>query len=237
MRYFLLSLLFNALILLVPLPSASISTYAKDEPISIKLSLDFVSKSEESPLIDDEIKESEVDIEELKEPLIEEPKEVIEEIKEPQEVVKKIEAPKEPKEPQEIVKNIEKSPKEPKVVKEKRVQKAKKSNIPPTQNLQKSSNLENRGFCKENVGFKIVNEKKEYELPKKARMLRLRGEFRAEVKFRLLKDGSVKILSSTGDKIFKEAAIELTKELQIEIIDKNSIGCDITKPYIFRMKR
>ncbi|VYT00819.1 hypothetical protein [Campylobacter ureolyticus] len=220
MRYFLLSLLFNALILLVPLPSASISTYAKDEPISIKLSLDFVSKSEESPLIDDEIKESEVDIEELKEPLIEEPKEVIEEIKEPQEVVKKIEAPKEPK-----------------VVKEKKVQKAKKSSIPPTQNLQKSSNLESRGFCKENVGFKIVNEKKEYELPKKARMLRLRGEFRAEVKFRLLKDGSVKILSSTGDKIFKEAAIELTKELQIEIIDKNSIGCDITKPYIFRMKR
>lgn len=185
-----------------------------------------------------EIKESEVDIEELKEPLIEEPKKVIEEIKEPQEVVKKIEkSPKEPKEPQEIVKNIEKSPKEPKVVKEKRVQKAKKSNIPPTQNLQKSSNLESRGFCKENVGFKIVNEKKEYELPKKARMLRLRGEFRAEVKFRLLKDGSVKILSSTGDKIFKEAAIELTKELQIEIIDKNSIGCDITKPYIFRMKR
>ncbi|QIX86305.1 energy transducer TonB [Campylobacter ureolyticus] len=220
MRYFLLSLLFNALILLVPLPSASISTYAKDEPISIKLSLDFVSKSEESPLIDDEIKESEVDIEELKEPLIEEPKEVIEEIKEPQEVVKKIEAPKEPK-----------------VVKEKKVQKAKKSSIPPTQNLQKSSNLESRGFCKENVGFKIVNEKKEYELPKKARMLRLRGEFRAEVKFRLLKDGSVKILSSTGDKIFKEAAIELIKELQIEIIDKNSIGCDITKPYIFRMKR
>lgn len=218
MRYFLLSLLFNALILLVPLPSASISTYAKDEPISIKLSLDFVSKSEESPL--NEIKESEVDIEELKEPLIEEPKEVIEEIKEPQEVVKKIEAPKEPK-----------------VVKEKKVQKAKKSSIPPTQNLQKSSNLESRGFCKENVGFKIVNEKKEYELPKKARMLRLRGEFRAEVKFRLLKDGSVKILSSTGDKIFKEAAIELTKELQIEIIDKNSIGCDITKPYIFRMKR
>lgn len=205
MRYFLLSLLFNALILLVPLPSASISTYAKDEPISIKLSLDFVSKSEESPLIDDEIKESEVDIEE---------------IKEPQEVVKKIEAPKEPK-----------------VVKEKKVQKAKKSSIPPTQNLQKSSNLESRGFCKENVGFKIVNEKKEYELPKKARMLRLRGDFRAEVKFRLLKDGSVKILSSTGDKIFKEAAIELTKELQIEIIDKNSIGCDITKPYIFRMKR
>ena len=220
MRYFLLSLLFNALILLVPLPSASISTYAKDEPISIKLSLDFVSKSEESPLIDDEIKESEVDIEELKEPLIEEPKEVIEEIKEPQEVVKKIEAPKEPK-----------------IVKEKRVKKAKKSSIPPTQNLQKSSNLESRGFCKENVGFKIVNEKKEYELPKKARMLRLRGDFRAEVKFRLLKDGSVKILSSTGDKIFKEAAIELTKELQIEIIDKNSIGCDITKPYIFRMKR
>lgn len=171
-------------------------------------------------MIDDEIKESEVDIEELKEPLIEEPKEVIEEIKEPQEVVKKIEAPKEPK-----------------VVKEKKVQKAKKSSIPPTQNLQKSSNLESRGFCKENVGFKIVNEKKEYELPKKARMLRLRGEFRAEVKFRLLKDGSVKILSSTGDKIFKEAAIELTKELQIKIIDKNSIGCDITKPYIFRMKR
>ncbi|MCR8684903.1 energy transducer TonB [Campylobacter ureolyticus] len=220
MRYFLLSLLFNALILLVPLPSASISTYAKDEPISIKLSLDFVSNSDESPLIDDEIKESEVDIEELKEPLIEEPKEVIEEIKEPQEVVKKIEAPKEPK-----------------VVKEKKVQKVKKSSIPPTQNLQKSSNLESRGFCKENVGFKIVNEKKEYELPKKARMLRLRGDFRAEVKFRLLKDGSVKILSSTGDKIFKEAAIELTKELQIEIIDKNSIGCDITKPYIFRMKR
>ncbi|MCZ6171873.1 energy transducer TonB [Campylobacter ureolyticus] len=217
MRYFLLSLLFNALILLVPLPSASISTYAKDEPIGIKLSLDFVSKSDESPLIDDEIKESEVDIEELKEPLIEEPKEVIEEIKEPQEVVKKIE--------------------EPKIVKEKRVKKAKKSSIPPTQNLQKSSNLESRGFCKENVGFKIVNEKKEYELPKKARMLRLRGDFRAEVKFRLLKDGSVKILSSTGDKIFKEAAIELTKELQIEIIDKNSIGCDITKPYIFRMKR
>lgn len=171
-------------------------------------------------MIDDEIKESEVDIEELKEPLIEEPKEVIEEIKEPQEVVKKIEAPKEPK-----------------VVKEKKVQKVKKSSIPPTQNLQKSSNLESRGFCKENVGFKIVNEKKEYELPKKARMLRLRGDFRAEVKFRLLKDGSVKILSSTGDKIFKEAAIELTKELQIEIIDKNSIGCDITKPYIFRMKR
>ncbi len=221
MRYFLLSLLFNALILLVPLPSASISTYAKDEPIDIKLSLDFVSKSEESPLIDDEIKESEVDIEELKEPLIEEPKEVIEEIKEPQEVVKK----------------REEAPKEPKVVKGKKVKKAKKSSIPPTQNLQKSSNLESRGFCKENVGFKIVNEKKEYELPKKARMLRLRGDFRAEVKFRLLKDGSVKILSSTGDKIFKEAAIELTKELQIEIIDKNSIGCDITKPYIFRMKR
>lgn len=221
MRYFLLSLLFNALILLVPLPSASISTYAKDEPIDIKLSLDFVSRSEESPLIDDEIKESEVDIEELKEPLIEEPKEVIEEIKEPQEVVKK----------------REEAPKEPKVVKGKKVKKAKKSSIPPTQNLQKSSNLESRGFCKENVGFKIVNEKKEYELPKKARMLRLRGDFRAEVKFRLLKDGSVKILSSTGDKIFKEAAIELTKELQIEIIDKNSIGCDITKPYIFRMKR
>lgn len=221
MRYFLLSLLFNALILLVPLPSASISTYAKDEPIDIRLSLDFVSKSEESPLIDDEIKESEVDIEELKEPLIEEPKEVIEEIKEPQEVVKK----------------REEAPKEPKVVKGKKVKKAKKSSIPPTQNLQKSSNLESRGFCKENVGFKIVNEKKEYELPKKARMLRLRGDFRAEVKFRLLKDGSVKILSSTGDKIFKEAAIELTKELQIEIIDKNSIGCDITKPYIFRMKR
>lgn len=211
MRYFLLSLLFNALILLVPLPLASISTYIKDEPMSIKLSLDFVSKSEESPLIDDEIEESEVEIEES---LIGEPKEVIEEIKEPQEVVKKI--------------------KEPKVVKEKKV---KKGSIPPTQNLQKSSNLESRGFCKENVGFKIVNEKKEYELPKKARMLRLRGDFRAEVKFRLLKDGSVKILSSTGDKIFKEAAIELTKELQIEIIDKNSIGCDITKPYIFRMKR
>lgn len=162
-------------------------------------------------MIDDEIEESEVEIEES---LIGEPKEVIEEIKEPQEVVKKI--------------------KEPKVVKEKKV---KKGSIPPTQNLQKSSNLESRGFCKENVGFKIVNEKKEYELPKKARMLRLRGDFRAEVKFRLLKDGSVKILSSTGDKIFKEAAIELTKELQIEIIDKNSIGCDITKPYIFRMKR
>lgn len=175
-------------------------------------------------MIDDEIEESEVEIDEpkevikeIEEPLIEEPKEVIKEIKEPQEVVKKIE--------------------EPKVVKEKRVKKAKKSSIPPTQNLQKSSNLESRGFCKENVGFKIVNEKKEYELPKKARMLRLRGDFMAEVKFRLLKDGSVKILSSTGDKIFKEAAIELTKELQIEIIDKNSIGCDITKPYIFRMKR
>lgn len=258
MRYFLVSLILNLALLFLPLNSRQIESEKPQETISIKLNLtrdepskemkEYIPPQSAEPLeIPQETPPEPVKFEpEPEEPMPEEPEILEPEPKpEPIEPKKPKEQKKQPPKPK-IKKQI--SPKPVQVVKEE----PKFEPVPvPTQilpaeqpssipapaketNQQSSDGARDASVCKDGVGFKVVREP-EAKYPKKALMLRLNGTFKVEVDFKF--DGEIKIIAVRGEnKIFKDEAVKITKELEIKVL-KNISHCIITKPYEFKTEK
>ncbi|WP_304339016.1 hypothetical protein [Campylobacter ureolyticus] len=216
MRYFFFSLIFNLIVLF--LPFVSFKTYAQAEVKSVNISVNEVFKSVEALETSDEVMVNNA-VEAL------EQDEVVEVIKEKKEITP---AKKEKK-------KIDKKP-------SKNLNKKTLNNSSKNKTLSKNSVLrannkpKNNDFCKENVGFIVINPKNLYDFPKKAKLLRLKGEFKAEVSFKV-QNGGIKILNVKGsNKIFENEAIRLTKELKFKILDERVFSCVITKPFVFISK-
>lgn len=150
--------------------------------------------------------------------------------------------------PKIVKKELKKNQKKPLSKKTKKPIKAKKkvekpSNKPPIKPTSneitnhketQSKKAENFNFCKENVGFKVLNSKQSYDYPKKAKMLKIKGKFEVEVSFKILDNNRIEILNIEGDnKIFNDEARKLTKKLNIEVLNSKVSNCVITKPFIF----
>ena len=256
MRYFLVSLVLNLALLFLPLNSRQIESAKPQETIKIKLNLTQEEPSKEAreqippqsaePLEKPMEWPQETQPEPVKfetepepQPEILEPKPVEPEPKKPKEKKKQPPKPK-------IKKQI--SPKQAQTVKEEskfepapapsQILPAEQSSL-PSSNLtpakqpaaQDSGEAKDQNACKEGVGFTVAREP-EAKYPKKALMLRLNGTFRVEVDFKF--DGEIKIIAVRGkNKIFKDEAVKITKELEIKAL-KNISNCIITKPYEFK---
>ena len=241
MRYFLVSLILNLALLFLPLNSRQIESEKPQETISIKLNLtrDEPSKEMREYIPPQSAEPLEIPQETPPEPVKFEPKPDPIEPKKPKEQKKQPPKPK-------IKKQI--SPKPVQVVKEE----PKFEPVPvPTQILpaeqpssipapaketdqQSSDGARDASVCKDGVGFKVMREP-EAKYPKKALMLRLNGTFKVEVDFKF--DGEIKIIAVRGEnKIFKDEAVKITKELEIKVL-KNISHCIITKPYEFKTEK
>ena len=245
MRYFLVSLVLNLVLLFLPLNSRQIESAKPQETIKIKLNLTQEEPSKET-------------IEQLLPPQSAEPFERPQETQpqpvkfEPEPEPKPVES--EPKKPKEEKKQPPKpkikkqiSPKPAQAVKEEskfEPAPAPSQILPAEQSAQLSSNLapakhaeqdsgeaKEQNACKEGLGFTVTREP-EAKYPKKALMLRLSGTFKVEVDFKF--DGEIKIIAVRGkNKIFNDEAVKITKELEIKAL-KNISNCIITKPYEFK---
>ena len=234
MRYFLVSLILNLALLFLPLNSRQIESEKPQETISIKLNLtrdepskemrEYIPPQSAEPLeIPQEMPPEPVKFEpEPEEPMPEEPEILEPEPKpEPIEPKKPKEQKKQPPKPK-IKKQI--SPKPVQVVKEEpkfepvpvptQILPAEQpSSIPaPTKetNQQSSDGARDASVCKD-------------------------GTFKVEVDFKF--DGEIKIIAVRGEnKIFKDEAVKITKELEIKVL-KNISHCIITKPYEFKTEK
>lgn len=103
----------------------------------------------------------------------------------------------------------------------------------------KASNNEN-GYCEIGKGFLVLRDKKDYEFPKLALMAGLKGEYKVDVRFRILKNGNIDILdavSKPNNKIFIGYAKKLAKRLEIKVLDQRVTKCTIVKPFVFVYKQ
>lgn len=231
MRYFIISLIINIAILFIPLQSDEILSKKIEEQVQTKVVLNFVKEAKEEP------KEPTPPI--VPEPIIEEPikEPEVEEVKIEPEIVK-VEKPKEIKKPKpkKVVKTPKKIPVQEPVVEVPKVEPVEvapvKEVAAPT--IEKKEVINKEGFCKENVGFKVLKEPRA-DYPKKALMLRLKETFYVEVDFKIIND-EIKVVAVRGkNKIFNDEAERLTKDMQIKVL-KELDHCVITKPYEFKIK-
>ncbi|NLK66588.1 MAG: hypothetical protein GX282_03840 [Campylobacteraceae bacterium] len=237
MKFLLLSLVLNLVILFLPIFNFSANLKGGEiETISMEITINEIY----SPIVA-------LDSPEVAEVI--EIVEVFEEESEAAEVIEIVEAFEVEPEAVEIVKEKSKVAQKPKKIEKPKTKKVEKKSVatshkkpskPTTKNITKKSNASSGGggsskidFCKENVGFRVLNPKTSYEFPKKAKRLRLKGSFRVDVSFKL-DGGVVNIINVKSDnKVFEEDAIRHTKELKFEILDKKVSSCVITKPFIF----
>lgn len=250
MRYFLVSLVLNLVLLFLPLNSRQIESAKPQETIKIKLNLtqEEPSKETREQLPPQSAEPFERPQEAQPEPVKFEPEP---EILQPK--LKPVEP--EPKKPKEEKKQPPKpkikkqiSPKPAQAVKDEpkfEPAPAPSQILPAEQSAQLSSNLapakqpaeqdsgeaKEQNACKEGLGFTVTREP-EAKYPKKALMLRLSGTFKVEVDFKF--DGEINIIAVRGkNKIFNDEAAKITKELEIKAL-KNISHCIITKPYEFK---
>ncbi|PAF50362.1 hypothetical protein BKH43_04525 [Helicobacter sp. 13S00401-1] len=91
-------------------------------------------------------------------------------------------------------------------------------------------------MCQEDKGFKVIDAKQSYEFPRKAKMLGLKGRYKAEVSFKLNK-GKIEIIKAyASNAIFKDEAIRLTKALNIKVLNDKVAKCNLIKPFIFEAR-
>lgn len=217
MRFFTLSLIINLALLFVPTFKLS----AKNEEVTKKIEINLTPKSIEA------LKSNEK-IEILKTLEAKNQEEVVEIIKET------IKPKTKPKKAKDIKKIIKKPQMSNKSVDENLTQTYTNENL-QTQNVSKISKneLKEKDFCKENVGFKLLDAKMSYDFPKKAKKLRLKGKFQAEVTFKII-NGKIEIIEAKGSNdIFKDEAKKLTQNLNIEVLDEKVSKCLIIKPFLF----
>lgn len=235
MRYFLLSLVINLIILFLPLQSSEAVKTNNDHKIIINLREYEIKKEINQQKVDNNIVK---DLKELKQDKVS--------------FVKNIQKKQKKYSKKEIIKNIKKESKVTKI-------KNKENNTKSIENVSKSSMVTNKSnilntsnslsqisdnkaqsdesICSEGVGFVILNDLKP-EYPKKALMLRLRDTFRVEVEFKIDENGNIDILNVNGkNSIFNDAAKKLVKNLNIKILKPGISKCKIIKPYEFVFER
>lgn len=223
MKYFLLSLIINLVILFLPLHSDETQTTPKK--ITIKLN---ETKKQETPKIEPKPKKEEIK-QELAEKLTK-----IEKAKD--EPIKKG-VQKSKSQPKQALKDMHKVEKIEQISEISIQNPFDKSQIlnKTTQNIVNESK-KSKDICLEGVGFIITN-KIEPTYPKKALLLRLRDTFRVEVEFQINKDGSIKILKVNGkNEIFNDQAKKLTQKLGIKVLKDGIDNCKIIKPYEFKFE-
>ncbi|MEE3705499.1 hypothetical protein V2I29_07955 [Campylobacter sp. CX2-8023-23] len=224
MRYFLLSLIINLVILFLPLHSDEAITTPKK--ITIKLN---ETKGQETPKIEPKPKK-----EEIKQDLVEELTKIEKAKDEP---IKEAQKSKPQPKPKKVLKDIHKVEKIEQISEISIQNQFDKSQISnkTTQNIVNEFK-KSEDVCLEGVGFIIAN-KIEPTYPKKALLLKLRDTFRVEVEFQINKDGSIKILKVNGkSEIFNDQAKILTQKLDIKVLKDGISNCKIIKPYEFKFK-
>ncbi|ARR01354.1 hypothetical protein [Campylobacter porcelli] len=224
MRYFLLSLIINLVILFLPLHSDEAITTPKK--ITIKLN---ETKGQETPKIEPKPKK-----EEIKQDLVEELTKIEKAKDEP---IKEAQKSKPQPKPKKVLKDIHKVEKIEQISEISIQNQFDKSQISnkTTQNIVNEFK-KSEDVCLEGVGFIITN-KIEPTYPKKALLLKLRDTFRVEVEFQINKDGSIKILKVNGkSEIFNDQAKILTQKLDIKVLKDGISNCKIIKPYEFKFK-
>ncbi|MCR8678766.1 MULTISPECIES: hypothetical protein [Campylobacter] len=224
MRYFLLSLIINLVILFLPLHSDEAITTPKK--ITIKLN---ETKGQETPKIEPKPKK-----EEIKQDLVEELTKIEKAKDEP---IKEAQKSKPQPKPKKVLKDIHKVEKIEQISEISIQNQFDKSQISnkTTQNIVNEFK-KSEDVCLEGVGFIITN-KIEPTYPKKALLLKLRDTFIVEVEFQINKDGSIKILKVNGkSEIFNDQAKILTQKLDIKVLKDGISNCKIIKPYEFKFK-
>lgn len=230
MRFFILSLLINLVLLFVP----NLTLSAKNEEVSKKI--EIVLNENNTAFNDTKKTETIKSAEVIKE------KEIKKTVKPKQETLKtKKVNKKNDKKPNLKNKPLKKSPQIDQTSLINQTSSIDQSSLKEIQkDRSKSATLENLNnskenddFCKENIGFKVLNTKEAYDFPKKAKMLRLKGKFEVEVSFKII-NSDIKIINIKGaNEIFKTEAKKLTQNLNIEVLDKRVSECLIIKPFLF----
>ncbi|WP_033917028.1 hypothetical protein [Campylobacter sputorum] len=224
MRFFILSLLINLVLLFVP----NLTLSAKNEEVSKKI--EIVLNENNTAFNDTKKTETIKSAEVIKE------KEIKKTVKPKQETLKtKKVNKKNDKKPNLKNKPLKKSPQidQTSLIDQSSLKEIQKdtSKSATLENLNNSK--ENDDFCKENIGFKVLNTKEAYGFPKKAKMLRLKGKFEVKVSFKII-NSDIKIINIKGaNEIFKTEAKKLTQNLNIEVLDKRVSECLIIKPFLF----
>lgn len=217
MRFFILSLVINLVILLIPLKSKPLQEKPKQK---IVVSLHVKEKQVKSA-----------------------PKKVSmpkkEEIKKE---VKKVEI--KPKiKPKKVIKKRKKSPKKEKKAKQKVVTpiKSEKRILTPKEikaPISKTHNNSIKGkkrktYCKEGVDFKVIK-KPNLKYPKRAVRMRIRKVVNVDVYFRVDMSGNIEILKTKGgSSIFVNEAIKRTQKMEIKLLSKEALKCKIIQPFRF----
>lgn len=205
MRFFIISLCINLVLLVIPLKGFYIEPKKQD---NVKVVLNEVV-----PPLQENIQAPQ-EIEEVKEEIKEEIKEEVvkEEIK-TKEVVKK-----------EVIKKPIKKP-----VKKQTANETSK----PTNDIKENTNIVKKeisefkiddNFCKSNVLIGEIDD----SYPKKAKMLKKLGAYEVKVRFKVLSSG-IKVLDIYGDKLFVEHTQKLFKNLNYKIKDKRTSECIFVK--------
>lgn len=217
MKFFIISLCINLILLAIPLKGFTIKPIKQD---SAKVVLNEIQpKQEETTNLQEveEVKEEKQD--EIKE---EKPKEVKKETKKAKKEVKK------------PVKKVKKQTKK---------QSSQQTNSQKTSNentnnkdLNKpkfnnnDADLIDDNFCKANV----VIEEIDNTYPKKAKMLRKLGVFNVSVRF-MVTDSGINILNINGDKLFVEHTKKLFKNLKFKIKNKKAKQCVFIKTIEYKL--
>lgn len=214
-KYLSFSIIINVLILFMPLNSLEVVN--KLEPINkTKIIVKLQNNPKKTQIPKEKIKNEEIPKEESKK----------EEIK--TKINKKNFIRKEVKKPKNKSKITKKIP-----IKEFKKEDLHKRTLEKKLDKNELDSKENKNICKNNIGFKILNEPR-LNYPKKALMLGLRGNFYVEVDFKII-SGEIKIINVRGkNTIFNNEAIKITKNLSIKVLVNDISNCLITKPYEFR---
>lgn len=211
MRFFLLSLCINIILLLLPLSSHELSQKPKQN-ISIALNM---QENQINQLMQQRSKKED---------------------KQPKKIVKKKIVKHKVKKPTKVA---EKKSLHKKVSRAKKVSKSRK-NLKSAKKLSsvksKKSNNSQKGdneFCQEGVDFKILK-KADQTYPRQAIRMRMRRSVSIDVYFKIDHKNHIIIIKTIGeDGIFKNEAIKRVGNMRVSLIKKNATNCKIIKPFRF----
>lgn len=244
MRFFLLSLVINLLLLLIPLKSNDIKQEPKQKiVVTLKLS---EKKVKSAPKLKPKPKE----VKKIEKKKVVKPKKKIvkkrpkkkkatqKKIVKKKIVKKKVAKKIKPKKVEKVIveKKVEKSqPIKTPIVSKEIVKEPLKISAPTNRAdiMPVKSGKVKKEFCKEGVDF-VVLKRPNLSYPKRALRMRVRKSVHVDVYFRVKKDGSIEILKAEGGSgIFQKEAVKRTKKMKIKLLDLNALKCKIIQPFRF----
>lgn len=238
MKFFLLSLVINIILLLLPLKS---NTLEQKSEKKIVVTLNLKEKKVAPP-----------------------PKPLPPKPKPPKKAKKKTQVKKIAKKPKKVVKKIVKKTKPKKVAKKPKkkikpqpktadlkttntptkplhVKNTEKTPLNPSPKTTKHSSTQNtqtkqtqkKEFCKKGVDF-IVTKKPRLSYPRRAKRLRINKIVHVDVYFKVQSGGGIVILGAKGgNKLFQDEAKKRTKSIKIKLLNKQAIHCKMIQPFRF----